>query len=82
MTRHRPTASRGGNPITVAGNFPKKGDAAPDFAAKDLDGNVAVLSSLGNGPIILRFFESNCRFCKADTPMKVSSAVCETRRMP
>jgi peroxiredoxin len=45
------------------------GDAAPDFAAKDLDGNVAVLSSLGNGPIILRFFESNCRFCKADTPI-------------
>jgi len=28
----------GGNPITVAGNFPKKGDSAPDFAltAKDL----------------------------------------------
>lgn len=45
------------------------GDAAPDFAAKDLDGNVTVLSSLGNGPVILRFFESNCRFCKADTPI-------------
>ena len=28
----------GGNPITVAGNFPKKGDSAPDFTltAKDL----------------------------------------------
>ena len=28
----------GGNPITVAGNFPKKGDAAPEFSltAKDL----------------------------------------------
>jgi thiol peroxidase len=28
----------GGNPITVAGNFPKKGDTAPEFclAAKDL----------------------------------------------
>ena len=27
-----------GNPITVAGNFPKKGDSAPDFTltAKDL----------------------------------------------
>lgn len=45
------------------------GDAAPDFAAKDLDGKVAVLSTLGNGPVILRFFESNCRFCKADTPI-------------
>jgi len=28
----------GGNPVTVSGNFPKKGDAAPDFSltAKDL----------------------------------------------
>ncbi len=45
------------------------GDAAPDFAAKDLDGKVTVLSSLSGGPVILRFFESNCRFCKADTPI-------------
>jgi len=47
----------------------KLGDTAPDFAAKDLDGNVVVLSSLTGGPFILRFFESNCRFCKADTPI-------------
>jgi peroxiredoxin len=45
------------------------GDTAPDFAAKDLDGKVVVLSSLGEGPVILRFFETNCRFCKADTPV-------------
>jgi peroxiredoxin len=45
------------------------GDTAPDFAAKDLDGKVVVLSSLGKGPVILRFFETNCRFCKADTPV-------------
>jgi len=44
------------------------GDPAPDFAAKDLDGNVIVLSSLRGSPVILRFFETNCRFCKADTP--------------
>lgn len=44
------------------------GDTAPDFAAKDLDGNVFVLSNLQGGPVILRFFETNCRFCKADTP--------------
>jgi peroxiredoxin len=44
-------------------------DPAPDFAAKDLDGNVIVLSSLQGGPVILRFFETNCRFCKADTPV-------------
>ena len=45
------------------------GDSAPDFAAKDLEGNVVILSSLNEGPIILRFFETNCRFCKADTPV-------------
>ena len=45
------------------------GDKAPDFAAKDLDGNVTVLSNLRGSPVILRFFETNCRFCKADTPV-------------
>ena len=45
------------------------GDSAPDFAAKDLDGNVTVLSSLRGSPVILRFFETHCRFCKADTPI-------------
>lgn len=44
------------------------GDAAPDFAVKDLQGNVVVLSNLQGGPVILRFFETNCRFCRADTP--------------
>ncbi|MFW2365756.1 MAG: TlpA family protein disulfide reductase [Desulforhopalus sp.] len=44
------------------------GDTAPDFAAKDLEGNVAVLSNFAGSPIILRFFETGCRFCKADTP--------------
>ena len=44
------------------------GDTAPDFAVKDLAGNVTVLSNLHGSPVILRFFETNCRFCKADTP--------------
>lgn len=44
------------------------GDPAPDFAAKDLAGKVTVLSSLKGNPVILRFFETGCRFCKADTP--------------
>lgn len=44
------------------------GDTAPDFAAKDLDGNVTVLSNFSGSPVILRFFETGCRFCKADTP--------------
>jgi len=48
------------------------GDIAPDFAIKDLDGNVIVLSSLRGRPVVLRFFETDCRFCKADTPAFVN----------
>jgi len=44
------------------------GDTAPDFAVKDIGDQVIVLSSLRGSPVILRFFETNCRFCKADTP--------------
>lgn len=44
------------------------GDTAPDFALKDLDGKVIVLSNLKGHPVVLRFFETDCRFCKADTP--------------
>lgn len=44
------------------------GDTAPDFAVKDLAGKVTVLSNLDGNPVILRFFETNCRFCRADTP--------------
>ena len=45
------------------------GSTAPDFMAKDLDGNVIVLSSLAGKPVVVRFFETDCRFCKADTPV-------------
>jgi len=43
------------------------GGVAPDFAVKDLSGNVAVLSNFTGSPVILRFFETDCRFCRADT---------------
>jgi len=34
----------------------KVGDAAPEFSAKDFDGNSVVLSELtGNGPVVLVF---------------------------
>jgi len=52
----------------VRGEF-RLGDPAPDFAARDLDGGVVVLSSLRGKPVILRFFETDCRFCRADTPV-------------
>lgn len=45
------------------------GDQAPDFMAKDLEGEVIVLSNLEGRPAIVRFWETNCKFCKADTPI-------------
>lgn len=45
------------------------GDVAPDFAAKDLDGNIIVLSSLKGKPVVVRFWETDCKYCKADTPI-------------
>ena len=45
------------------------GDAAPDFAIKDLEGNVIILSYYKDQPVVLRFFETDCKFCRADTPI-------------
>lgn len=45
----------------------KIGNTAPDFAAKDIGGEIVILSNSDSIPILLRFFETNCRFCKADT---------------
>lgn len=53
---------RKGGPLTA-------GDTAPDFAARDLNGNVVVLSSLAGKPVVVRFYETDCRYCRADTPI-------------
>lgn len=45
------------------------GMQAPDFAAKDMDGNVVILSYFEKQPVILRFWETDCKFCRADTPV-------------
>lgn len=45
------------------------GDEAPDFMAKDLQGNVVILSYFQDQPVILRFWETDCKFCRADTPI-------------
>lgn len=45
------------------------GDVAPDFAIKDLQDNIVMLSYYKNKPVVLRFFETDCRFCRADTPI-------------
>ncbi len=41
----------------VMASTPKVGDLAPDFSAKDSDGNTVTLSTmLKDGPVILAFF--------------------------
>ncbi len=43
------------------------GDAGPDFRIEDLDGHAIRLSELANRPVVIRFFVTDCKFCRADT---------------
>ena len=52
--------SRGENKLAV-------GDSGPDFLLEDLDGHAVRLSELRNRPVVLRFFVTDCKFCRADT---------------
>ena len=45
------------------------GDQAPDFTVKDVEGNVFSLSEHLGSPVVLRFFLTDCKFCRADTPV-------------
>lgn len=47
----------------------KIGDPAPDFTATDLGGRPVRLSALKGKPVVLRFWSTECRFCRADTPI-------------
>lgn len=47
----------------------KMGDSAPDFLIEDLSGTAIRLSSLKGRPVVIRFFITDCKFCKADTPV-------------
>jgi len=46
----------------------KIGDPAPSFAAADLNGNPFALDVLQGRPVVIRFFLTDCPYCKADTP--------------
>lgn len=47
----------------------KVGDSAPDFCLKDINGEIVILSYWKTNPVILRFWETDCMFCRADTPV-------------
>ncbi len=43
------------------------GDNAPDFELKDLTGNLVSTTKSAGKPMVLRFFDPYCKYCKADT---------------
>jgi len=47
----------------------KIGDPAPDFAGTDLSGQPLSLAGYQGQPVILRFWATDCKFCRADTPI-------------
>lgn len=45
------------------------GDPAPDFSGVDLNGQPVSLAAYKGHPVILRFWSTDCKFCRADTPI-------------
>jgi len=45
------------------------GDQAPDFTVTDMDGRMINLASWKGKPVILRFWDTECKYCRADTPV-------------
>lgn len=43
------------------------GEQAPEFTAKDLQGQTVSLEQYAGKPVVLRFFLPDCKFCRADT---------------
>lgn len=47
----------------------KIGDTAPEFSGTDLSGQPLSLAGYHGQPVILRFWSTDCKFCRADTPI-------------
>ncbi len=47
----------------------KIGDRAPDFSIVDLQGNTISLEQWRGSPVILRFWDTECKYCRADSPI-------------
>ena len=45
------------------------GDQAPDFKAVTLSGETIHLSDWKGKPVVLRFWSTDCKYCRADTPV-------------
>lgn len=59
--------------IVACGNEKKNsleiGDQSPGFTLPDLQGNEISLADYRNSPVIIRFFLTDCKYCRADTPV-------------
>ena len=47
----------------------KIGDTAPPFSIVDLDGALITSKEWKGSPVILRFWDTDCKYCRADTPI-------------
>ena len=51
------------------GKKPQIGEPAPIFSIQDLEGNIFDLAKVKGSPVLLRFFLTDCKYCRADTPV-------------
>ena len=45
------------------------GDNAPPFSLQSLGGDPINISDMKGSPVLLRFFLTDCKYCRADTPV-------------
>lgn len=45
------------------------GDPAPAFTVKGLNGRTISLADYQGSPVVVRFFLTDCKYCRADTPV-------------
>ncbi len=45
------------------------GDKAPDFRVLSMDNELIHLNGWKGHPVILRFWDTECKYCRADTPV-------------
>ncbi len=59
-------------PISCSNDKPqplKNGEKAPLFSAMDMNGKQFSLADLQGRPVIIRFWSTECKFCRIDTPV-------------
>lgn len=47
----------------------KIGDTAPSFTVMDIENNLVSMNKYNGNPVVLRFWSTDCKYCRADTPI-------------